>query len=113
WQWFFFNNPAAFAAFFIFFISALAEGNRTPFDLPEAESELVSGYNTEYSGMRFSYFFLVEWGNMWVMSALATTMFLGGWQLPGLTAERFDALTGGTAVALEIASLAWVAVKAL
>jgi len=50
WQWFIFDDPAATAAFFIFFISALAEGNRTPFDLPEAESELVSGYNTEYSG---------------------------------------------------------------
>jgi NADH-quinone oxidoreductase subunit H len=113
WQWFIFDNPAAFAAFFIFFISALAEGNRTPFDLPEAESELVSGYNTEYSGMRFSYFFLVEWGNMWVMSAIATTMFLGGWQLPGLSAARFDQLTGGVAVLAEIASLLFFALKTL
>ena len=104
---------ASFAAFFIYFISALAEGNRTPFDLPEAESELVSGYNTEYSGMRFSYFFLVEWGNMWIMSALAVTMFCGGWQIPGLSPERFDALTGGAAVALEIASLLLFAVKSL
>ncbi len=113
WQWFLFDNPAAFAAFFIFFISALAEGNRTPFDLPEAESELVSGYNTEYSGMRFSYFFLVEWGNMWVMSALAVTMFLGGWQLPGLSPEKFDALTGGMAVFAEISSLLVFAAKTL
>ena len=113
WQWYLFDNPAAFAAFFIYFISALAEGNRTPFDLPEAESELVSGYNTEYSGMRFSYFFLVEWGNMWVMSALATTMFLGGWQIPGLSPERFDALTGGTAVVAEIASLLIFSLKTL
>ena len=113
WQWFLFDNPAATAAFFIYFISALAEGNRTPFDLPEAESELVSGYNTEYSGMRFSYFFLVEWGNMWVMSALAVTMFLGGWQLPGLSPEHFDALTGGTAVLAEIASLLLFALKTL
>jgi NADH-quinone oxidoreductase subunit H len=113
WQWYLFNNPASFVAFFIFFISALAEGNRTPFDLPEAESELVSGYNTEYSGMRFSYFFLVEWGNMWVMSALAVTMFCGGWQIPGLSLERFDALTGGPAVALEIASLLLFAFKTL
>src|SRR6266851_2207731 len=105
WQWFVFDNPAAFAAFFIYFISALAEGNRTPFDLPEAESELVSGYNTEYSGMRFSYFFLVEWGNMWVMSALATTMFLGGWQIPFVSAQALDAATGGKAVALELLSL--------
>jgi NADH-quinone oxidoreductase subunit H len=113
WQWFIFDNPAAFAAFFIYFISALAEGNRTPFDLPEAESELVSGYNTEYSGMRFSYFFLVEWGNMWIMSALATTMFLGGWQLPGLSPEKFDALSGGIAVVAELASLALFAGKTL
>jgi len=113
WQWFLFDNPAAFAAFFIYFISALAEGNRTPFDLPEAESELVSGYNTEYSGMRFSYFFLVEWGNMWVMSALAVTMFLGGWQIPGLSVERFDALTGGMGVVAEVASLLIFSLKTL
>ncbi len=113
WQWYLFDNPAAFAAFFIYFISALAEGNRTPFDLPEAESELVSGYNTEYSGMRFSYFFLVEWGNMWVMSALAVTMFLGGWQIPGLSVERFDALTGGMGVVAEVASLLIFALKTL
>jgi len=102
WQWFIFDNPAATVAFVIYFISALAEGNRTPFDLPEAESELVSGYNTEYSGMRFSYFFLVEWGNMWIMSALAVTMFCGGWNLPGLTPEHFDRLTGGVAVVAEM-----------
>jgi len=113
WQWYLFDNPAAFAAFVIYFISALAEGNRTPFDLPEAESELVSGYNTEYSGMRFSYFFLVEWGNMWVMSALATTMFLGGWQIPGVSAETLDSATGGAAVALELLSLAIFVAKTL
>jgi NADH-quinone oxidoreductase subunit H len=113
WQWFVFDNPATFAAFFIYFISALAEGNRTPFDLPEAESELVSGYNTEYSGMRFSYFFLVEWGNMWVMSALATTMFLGGWQIPGISAAELDAMTGGRAAAFELLSLAIFAGKTL
>jgi NADH-quinone oxidoreductase subunit H len=113
WEWFIFNNPAASAAFVIYFISALAEGNRTPFDLPEAESELVSGYNTEYSGMRFSYFFLVEWGNMWVMSALAVTMFCGGWNLPGLTPEHFDRLTGGVAVLAELASLGLFAFKSL
>jgi len=113
WQWYLFDNPAATAAFFIYFISALAEGNRTPFDLPEAESELVSGYNTEYSGMRFSYFFLVEWGNMWIMSALAVTMFCGGWQIPGLSPERFDALTGWTALLAEVSSLALFAGKTL
>jgi NADH-quinone oxidoreductase subunit H len=113
WQWFIFDNPAATVAFLIYFISALAEGNRTPFDLPEAESELVSGYNTEYSGMRFSYFFLVEWGNMWIMSALAVTMFCGGWNLPGLTPEHFDQIVGWRAALLELLSLGVFALKTL
>jgi len=84
WNWFMFQTPMGFAAFFVLFTSLLAEGNRTPFDLPEAESEIVAGYNTEYSGMRFAYFFLAEWGNLWVMSAILTTLFLGGWQVPFL-----------------------------
>src|ERR1051326_6551445 len=64
WQWFLFDNPFTFAAFFVFFVAALAEGNRTPFDLPEAESELVMGFATEYSGMRNVLFFMAEWGNL-------------------------------------------------
>jgi len=84
WQWFFFSNPFTFIAFFIFFASILAEGNRTPFDLPEAESELVAGYLVEYSGMRFLFFLFTEWANVWTMSALLTTLFLGGWQIPGI-----------------------------
>jgi NADH-quinone oxidoreductase subunit H len=82
WQWYIAHNPFTFIAFFVFFISLLAEGNRVPFDLPEGESELVSGYNTEYSGMRFLLFFFAEWANIWVMSAIITTLFLGGWQTP-------------------------------
>ena len=74
-----------FLGFFLFFVSALAEGNRTPFDLPEAESELVAGAFTEYSGLRNLLFFLVEWGNLYVIGALCATMFLGGWQVPAVT----------------------------
>lgn len=85
WDWFLFDNPFTFAAFFLYFTAALAEGNRTPFDIPEAESELVAGYVTEYSGMRFLFFFFAEWGNLYVIGAVATTLFLGGWQVPPLS----------------------------
>jgi NADH-quinone oxidoreductase subunit H len=85
WDWYLFNNPFTFAAFFLYFTAALAEGNRTPFDIPEAESELVAGYVTEYSGMRFLFFFFAEWGNLYVIGAVATTLFLGGWQVPPVT----------------------------
>ena len=91
WNWYLFRNPFTFIAFFIYFISALAEGNRTPFDLPEAESELVSGYNTEYSGFRFSLFPLVEWVNLFVIGAVAGTLFCGGWRIPHLALAAQDA----------------------
>jgi NADH-quinone oxidoreductase subunit H len=94
WQWFLFTNPAALLAFVIFFISQLAEGNRTPFDLPEAESELVAGYLSEYSGFRFAIYFLVEFGNLWVMAAVAVTLFLGGWQVPFVGPEVYVAARG-------------------
>jgi len=71
-----------FPLFLIFFISILAETNRHPFDLPEAEAELVSGYNVEYSAMGFALFFLGEYANMLLMSSLATILFLGGWYAP-------------------------------
>jgi NADH-quinone oxidoreductase subunit H len=85
WDWFVCANPFTFVAFFIFFISALAEGNRTPFDLPEADSELVAGFVTEYSGIRYMIFFMAEWGNLYIIGAVVTTLFLGGWQIPPVT----------------------------
>ncbi len=78
-DWYVFKQPLGFI---IFVICAFAETNRAPFDLPEAESELVGGYHTEYSSMRFSMFFIGEYANMITISAIVTTIFLGGWQGP-------------------------------
>jgi NADH-quinone oxidoreductase subunit H len=71
--------------FFIFFVCGLAETNRTPFDLPEGESEIVGGFHTEYSGFRWSLFFLSEYTGMLIVSSVATTLYLGGWHLPLIT----------------------------
>ena len=82
-----------FPMFVIFFISTLAETNRAPFDLPEAESELVAGYNVEYSSMSFGLFFLGEYGNMILMSSMSTILFLGGW-LPLVDIYFFQNIPG-------------------
>jgi len=79
WKWFVFPQ---ILGFIVYFIAALAETSHIPFDLPEAESELVAGYNVEYSGMKFAMFFLAEFANVFTVSAIAVTLFLGGWQSP-------------------------------
>jgi NADH-quinone oxidoreductase subunit H len=78
-DWYIFRQPLGFL---IFFIAATAEGNRTPFDLTEADSEIVAGFATEYSGMRFGFFFFAEYVNVFILSALTVTLFFGGWNAP-------------------------------
>ncbi len=96
--WFVFCVPIGF---FIYLVASIAETNRAPFDLPEAESELVAGYMTEYSGFRWSLYFLAEYANMIVVAGIATTLFLGGWlrpfaslhvPLPGTTVDILDTI---------------------
>ena len=78
-DWFIFRQPLAFV---IFFIAATAEANRTPFDLTEADSEIVAGFATEYSGMRFGFFFFAEYVNVFIVSGLTVALFFGGWNAP-------------------------------
>jgi NADH-quinone oxidoreductase subunit H len=81
-----------FLSFFIFLISGFAETNRLPFDLPEAESELIAGYHTEYSAMKFSFFFIAEYANVVTVCAMVTTLFFGGWDIPFTDWDRSGGL---------------------
>ena len=85
--WNIFLQPIGFVTFLV---SAFAETNRLPFDLPEAEPELIGGYHTEYTGMKFGLFFLAEYSNMITASALIVTLYFGGWQIPFLPADTFS-----------------------
>jgi len=86
-NWMVFHDPFCFLAFFAYFTVATASVKRAPFDLAEAESELVAGFHTEYSGIRWSYFFMAEYASMFAVSGIATALFLGGWQT-GIGIER-------------------------
>ena len=97
WMWNIIVQPIGFITFLV---SAFAETNRLPFDLPEAEPELVGGYHTEYSSMKFAAFFLAEYANMLIASTLIVTLYLGGWQIPYI--ETFG-LPSGLVVALQVA----------
>jgi NADH-quinone oxidoreductase subunit H len=87
--WFIFVAPVGF---FIYLVASIAETNRAPFDMPEAESELVAGYMTEYSGFRWALYFLAEYTNMVVVASIATTLFLGGWMRPFANTRAFNFL---------------------
>ncbi|OGU31600.1 MAG: NADH-quinone oxidoreductase subunit H [Ignavibacteria bacterium GWA2_55_11] len=94
--------PFTATAFFILLTAGIAEANRTPFDLPEAESELVQGFNTEYSGMKFAIFYVAEYANMFLVSAVAVCLFLGGWQSPF-----------GSALSGPIWGVFWIVIKGM
>jgi NADH-quinone oxidoreductase subunit H len=104
WNWYFLP---LFPMFIIFFISCLAETNRTPFDLPMSEAELVAGFHTEYSAMAFGLFFLGEYANMILLSGMGVVLFLGGWHSP-LPFEPFTWVPGVVWFALKIALLLFV-----
>ncbi len=111
-NWFVFHDPFTFITAFVYFTCAMASVNRAPFDLAEAESELVAGFHTEYSGLRWSFFFMAEYGSMFSVSILASILFFGGWngpvpvtQLLGLSGAEAGTLAWGVAQALGLANV--------
>jgi NADH-quinone oxidoreductase subunit H len=106
--WLCFRNPFTLAASLVFFIASLASNKRAPFDLPESESELVAGYHTEYSGIRFSFFFLAEYCAMFVVSAIQTSLFFGSWNDPLGLIGRFYTSTHNDSVLLILNLLALI-----
>jgi NADH-quinone oxidoreductase subunit H len=94
-NWGIFHDPFMFGVFWVYFTCAIASVNRAPFDLAEAESELVAGFHTEYSGLRWSFFFMAEYGSMFLVSALAAILFFGGWNGPvPIFSQILPAMTG-------------------
>jgi NADH-quinone oxidoreductase subunit H len=106
-SWNFFGG-FQFVAFFIYLMAAYAETNRSPFDLPEAESELTAGYHTEYSSMKFAMFFMAEYANMITVGCVATLLFFGGWSSP--FGHLFDHVFGGT-IASALLPVVWFVAK--
>ncbi|MCA0366402.1 MAG: NADH-quinone oxidoreductase subunit NuoH [Bacteroidetes bacterium] len=114
--WNIFRSPVLFISFIVFFIAGLAEANRAPFDLPEAESELIAGFHTEYSGFRWAILFLAEYGMMLLMSFLAAILFFGGWNtpLPNIGPLKLAEYTTGTpgSISIHLWGAFWLIAKA-
>ena len=103
------NFLPQFVGFVVFFVSAFAETNRLPFDLPEAEAELVAGYHTEYSAMKFAMFYMAEYINVVVASALTVTLYFGGWGLPGFHPTGIAGVLLSVVIfAVKVAILVWI-----
>ncbi len=110
-HWLIFHQPFVALAFIVFFVASLAANKRAPFDLPESDSELVAGYHTEYSGLRFSLFYLAEYNAMFVMSAIMAVLFLGGWDDPFGLISRWSARISREHLSLELLAVNAVALS--